>query len=179
MRHALGPRRELGLRTVFNVLGPLTNPAGARRQVVGVFSADWARLVAEALSRLGAEKALVVHGLDGLDELSTIGPSVVFEVDGPRVSCREVTPEQFGLERAAPEDILGSDPATAAAQVVAVLEGERGPRRDIVVLNAAAAIHVGGGAASIREAVPPAVESLDTGAALRKLRAMVRFSRGE
>ncbi len=179
MAHAVGPRREMGLRTVFNVLGPLTNPAGARRQVIGVFGLEWVRLVAAALARLGVERALVVHGLDGLDELSTLGPSVVCEIEGETIREVEVTPEQFGLARASAEDIAGGDPAASARQVVDLLEGETGPRRDIVLLNAAAAIHVGGRAASIEEGVAAAAASIDSGAARRTLRAMVRFSQGE
>ena len=179
MAHALGPRREMGIRTIFNVLGPLTNPAGARRQVVGVFAAEWAPRVAAALAELGVERALVVHGLDGLDELSTLGPSLVCDVDGGTVREYEVTPEQFGLSRAQPEDIAGADPATSAQQVVAVLEGEPGPRRDIVLLNAAAAVYVGGKAGSIEDGLEVAAQSLDSGAARRTLRSMVRFSQGD
>ncbi|MBM3498577.1 MAG: anthranilate phosphoribosyltransferase [Armatimonadetes bacterium] len=179
MSHALGPRRELGLRTVFNVLGPLTNPAGAARQVVGVFGAEWVSRIATALVQLGVERALVVHGLDGLDELSTLGPSLVCEVRDGDLCEFEVTPEQFGLTRASVADIAGSDPATSAQQVIALLEGERGARREIVLLNAAAAIFVGGLAESIEEGLVIAAQSVDSGAARRTLRAMVRFSHGE
>jgi anthranilate phosphoribosyltransferase len=179
MSHALGPRREMGIRTVFNILGPLTNPAGAKRQVVGVFAAEWVVRLATALMQLGVERALVVHGLDGLDELSTLGPSLICEVNGDGIVETEVTPEDFGLTRVTADDIAGSDPATSAAQVIAVLEGETGPRRDIVLLNAAAAIYVGGAAASVSEGLGVAAHSIDSGAARRKLRAMVRFSHGE
>lgn len=178
MSHALGPRREMGIRTVFNVLGPLTNPAGARRQVVGVFAPQWVPTIAAALARLGVEKALVVHGLDGLDELSTTGPTLICEVEGDTIIQREVTPEQFGLKRADIEDIAGADPPTSAEQILRLLEGEPGPRRDIVLLNAAAAIYVGGRAASIEEGISAAANSIDSGAARRKLRAMVNFSHG-
>jgi anthranilate phosphoribosyltransferase len=179
MGHAVGPRRDLALRTVFNVLGPLTNPAGARRQLVGVFSRDWVFRVATALAQLGVERALVVHGLDGIDELSTLGPSLVCEIEGEAIREVEVTPEEFGIERTSPEAIAGSDPATSARQIVDLLEGETGPRRDIVLLNAAAAIHVGGKADSIAEGLDVAAASIDSGKARRKLRAMVAFSRGE
>ncbi len=145
MRHAIGPRREMGIRTVFNILGPLTNPASARRQLLGVFSQEWARRVADALAALGAERALVVHGLDGLDELSTLGETYVCQVEGGHVTESTVTPERFGLPRATAEHLQGSDPAGSARMLLAVLEGERGPRRDIVALNAAVAIYVGGG----------------------------------
>jgi anthranilate phosphoribosyltransferase len=179
MGHAVGPRRELALRTVFNVLGPLTNPAGARRQLVGVFSPDWVFRVATALAQLGVERALVVHGLDGLDELSTLGPTLVCEVEGEAIRELEVTPEEFGIERTSPEAIAGGDVATSAQQIIDLLEGEAGPRRDIVLLNAAAAIYVGGKADSIADGLHVAAESIDSGKARRKLRAMVAFSRGE
>jgi anthranilate phosphoribosyltransferase len=176
MRHAVGPRREMGIRTVFNVLGPLTNPAGARRQLLGAPAPEWVPLMAAALAQLGTDRALVVHGLDGLDEISTLGPTLVHEVEGSEVREAELTPEQFGLARATPEDLAGTEPPEAAAQIVALLEGEPGPRRDIMLLNAAAAIYVGGRAESIADALPIATESLDSGAARRKLRALVRFS---
>jgi anthranilate phosphoribosyltransferase len=179
MGHAVGPRRDLGMRTVFNVLGPLTNPAGARRQLIGVFSPDWVSRVATALAQLGVERALVVHGLDGLDELSTLGPSLVCEIEGEAIREVEVTPEEFGIERTSPEAIAGSDPATSAKQIIDLLEGEAGPRRDIVLLNAAAAIYVGGKAGSVAEGLDVAAASIDSGKARRKLRAMVAFSRGE
>ncbi|MGQ9731624.1 MAG: anthranilate phosphoribosyltransferase [Candidatus Zipacnadales bacterium] len=178
IRYAIGPRRELGLRTVFNILGPLTNPAGAKRQVIGVFSPEWLPLIANALRQLGAERALVVHGLDGLDEISTIGPSIVYEVDSETIQELELTPEQFGLERVSAEAIAGSDPETSAKQIMSLLEGEPGPRRDIVLLNAAAAIYVGGRVASLAEGLSAAAESIDSGAALRTLRKMIRFSQG-
>ncbi len=179
MRHAIGPRRELGIRTVFNILGPLTNPAGAKRQVIGTFGPEWVPLVARALRELGAERALVVHGLDGLDEISTLGPTLVNEVTGDEIREMEVTPEDFGIERTSVDQLAGGDPPQAAQQFIALLEGEGGPRRDIVLLNAAAAIYVGGKAASIAEGLELARESIDEGAARRKLRAMVRFSHGD
>ncbi len=179
MRHAVGPRRELGIRTVFNILGPLTNPAGARRQLLGAPGPEWVPLMAAALRELGTDRALVVHGRDGLDEISTLGPTLVCEIEGMEMREYELTPEQFGLERVTPEALAGGEPAEAAQQIVALLEGERGPKRDIVLLNAAGAIYVGGKADSIEAAMPIAAESIDTGAARRKLRAMVRFSHGD
>jgi len=178
MRHALGPRREMAIRTVFNVLGPLTNPAGARRQLLGVFAADWARRIAEALAALGTDRALVVHGLDGLDEISTTGPTLICLVEGGEVTESTVTPEAFGLPRVAVEGIAGGSPAECAAMLVRVLEGERGPRRDVVVLNAAAAIYVGGGAESIEAALPAAEQSIDSSQARLKLHRLVEVSQG-
>jgi anthranilate phosphoribosyltransferase len=179
MRHAVGPRREMGIRTVFNLLGPLTNPAGARRQLLGAPGPEWVPLMAAALRDLGTDRALVVHGLDGLDEISTLGPTLVHRVEDREIRELELTPEQFGLKRVTPEELAGGDPAECAEEIVALLEGRTGPKRDIVVLNAAAAIYVGGKTESIEEALPLAEESLDSGAARRKLRAMIRFSRGE
>ncbi len=179
MRHAIGPRRELGIRTVFNILGPLTNPAGARRQVIGTFGPEWVPLVAGALRELGVERALVVHGLDGLDEISTLGPTLVNEVTGDEIRESEITPEEFGFERATPEELAGGAPPEAARELVALLEGTQGPKRDIVLLNAAAAIYVGGKTESIADGLELARESLDDGAARRKLRAMIRFSEGD
>ncbi len=179
MRHAIGPRRELGIRTVFNILGPLTNPAGAKRQVIGTFGPEWVPLVAGALRELGAERALVVHGLDGLDEISTLGPTLIHEVTGEGIREAEVTPEEFGFERTTPEELAGGDPSEAAQELVALLEGKQGPKRDIVLLNAAAAIYVGGKADAIADGIDLARESLDEGAARRKLRAMIRFSHGD
>jgi anthranilate phosphoribosyltransferase len=178
MRHAIGPRRELGIRTVFNILGPLTNPAGARRQVIGTFGPEWVPLVAGALRELGVERALVVHGLDGLDEISTLGPTLVNEVTGDEIRESEITPEEFGFQRATPEELAGGAPPEAAPELVALLEGKQGPKRDIVLLNAAAAIYVGGKAESIADGLESARESLDEGAARRKLRAMIQFSEG-
>lgn len=178
MRHAIGPRRELGIRTVFNILGPLTNPASARRQVIGTFAVEWVPLVAGALRELGAERALVVHGMDGLDEISTLGPTLIYEVTGDGTREMEVTPEEFGVQRTTPEELAGSYPPEAAQELVALLEGKQGPKRDIVLLNAAAAIYVGGKADSIGDGLELARESIDEGAARRKLRAMIQFSQG-
>jgi len=179
MRHAVGPRRELGIRTVFNILGPLTNPAGARRQLLGAPGPEWVPLMASALRALGTDRALVVHGLDGLDEVSTLGPTLVYEIEGPEMREYELTPEQFGFDRATADALAGSEPAEAAQEIVALLEGAPGPKRDIVLLNAAAAIYVGGRAESIEAGLPIAAESIDSGAARRKLRAMIRFSQGD
>jgi anthranilate phosphoribosyltransferase len=135
--------------------------------------------MASALRTLGTDRALVVHGVDGLDEISTLGPTVVYEIEGPEMHQYELTPEEFGLDRASPDALAGGEPAEAAQEMVAILEGASGPKRDIVLLNAAAAIYVGGRAESIEAGLPIAAESIDSGAARRKLRAMIRFSQGD
>lgn len=175
MRHAMRARRELRLRTAFNLLGPLTNPAGATAQVAGVFSAQFAERVAETLGRLGVSRAFVVHGRDGLDEISISGPSFVAELTGGRVRTREVTPEEFGVPRAPLETLAGGDAVRNAAIIRSVLGGESGPPRDAVLVNAAAALVAAGQAANFREAVALAAQSIDSGAAAAKLDALVRF----
>ncbi len=177
MRHAAPVRRELGTRTVFNILGPLTNPAGARAQVVGVFSAALVPLVAQVLAQLGARRAFVVHGFGGIDELSPSGPNVVSEVADGRVRDRVVDPEELGLERCDPTDLGGGAPAENAAAVHAIFTGaERGGRRDAVLLNAAGAIAASGHAADLREGLELARRAIDTGAASRRLDELVAFS---
>lgn len=176
MKHAIGPRRELGLRTVFNLLGPLTNPAGARRQVMGVYDAALVRPLAEVLARLGAEHAMVVHGAGGLDELSTLGATRVAEWDGQRLAVHELRPEDHGLEPASAEAIAGGDPPRNARIVRAVLEGEPGPARDIVLLNAAAAIRVAGAADSLADGLVRARRAVDEGAAAAALDALIRVT---
>lgn len=178
MKHAIGPRRELGLRTVFNILGPLTSPAGAERQLLGVFDAELTEMMAETLGRLGSKHALVVHGLDGLDELSTLGPTQVSELRGGEVSTYTVEPEQFGLPRATAEDLAGGDPDQSAQVLVEAISGEGSARRDIVLLNAGAAIYVGGKADDTAEGVSIAAATVDTGAATGKLAALREMTRG-
>lgn len=170
MKHAIGPRRELGYRTVFNVLGPLTNPAGATRQVIGTFHADLVDKMAHVLADLGTEHALVVHGRDGLDELTVTAPTKLAEVKGGEVvRVFELTPEEVGLERHNIAALAGGD-ATVNAQIAHdILQGELGARRDIVVLNAAATIYVSGRAASIADGVRMAQEAIDSGRALETL----------
>ena len=173
LRHAAGPRMELGTRTIFNLLGPLANPAGVRRQMTGAFSADWLRPMAETLARLGTERAWLVHGM-GLDELTLAGPSQVVELKDGALTTFEVTPEEAGLPRAPVEALKGGDPAENAAALLALLEGAPGAYRDCVLLNAAAALIVAGRAQTLRDGVALAARSLDGGAALdvlRKLRA--------
>jgi anthranilate phosphoribosyltransferase len=169
MRHAAGPRRELGLRTVFNVLGPLTNPAGVRRQLLGVYSDRLRGLLAEALLALGAERVWVVHspraGGGGLDELGLEGPSRVSAVEGGAVRELEVTPEDAGLARRPGADLRGGDAAENARRLEAVLGGERGAVREAVLLNAAAALHLAGLAGDLREGAARAAEAIDSGRA--------------
>jgi anthranilate phosphoribosyltransferase len=169
-------RRETRLRTVFNLLGPLTNPAGASAQVVGVYSLDLVEKVAEALSMLGTHRAFVVHGLDGLDEITITGTTRVAEVREGLVRAFEVTPEEFGLQCAPLESISGGDAAQNAAIVRNVLAGEKSPRRDVVLMNAAAALVAAREADLIEHAVPLAERSIDSGAALTKLTALVQFT---
>jgi len=176
MKHVQTARRELRLRTIFNLLGPLTNPACATCQVVGVYSADLVEKLAEALSMLGLRRALVVHGSDGLDEITITGRTRIAEVREGQVRSYEVTPEEFGLQRATLEDISGGDAARNATLIREVLSGKKSARRDVVVLNAAAALVAAGRADHLREGVPLAAKAIDSGAALAKLQALIDFS---
>ena len=176
MKHVQTARRELHLRTVFNLLGPLTNPARATCQVVGVYSTDLVEKLAEALSRLGLHRALVVHGSDGLDEITITGPTRIGEVREGQVHTYEVTPEEFGLRRATLEEISGGDAAHNAGLIREVLTGKQSACRDIVLLNAAAALVAAGRADHLRDAVPLAAEAIDSGAALAKLQALIAFT---
>jgi anthranilate phosphoribosyltransferase len=176
MKHVQAARRELRLRTVFNLLGPLTNPARATCQVVGVYSADLVEKLAEALSMLGLRRALVVRGNDGLDEITITGSTRIAEVREGQVRSYEVTPEEFGLKRAAIDEVSGGDAACNAGLIREVLSGKKSARRDVVLLNAAAALVAAGRADHLRDAVPSAVKSIDSGAALAKLQALVAFT---
>jgi len=176
MKQVQGVRRELRMRTMFNLLGPLTNPAHANGQVVGVYSLDLVEKLAEALSMLGLHRALVVHGLDGLDEITITGTTRVAEAREGSVRTYEVEPEEFGLTRAALHEIAGGDATENAAIIRAILGGEKSPRRDVVLLNAAAALVAAGKADRIGEAIPRAVRSIDSGAARAKLEALATFT---
>ncbi len=178
MKHVAPVRMELRVRTVFNILGPLTNPAGADRQVVGVFNSQLAPTMAEALQELGAKHAFVVAGMDGLDELTLAGPSVVCEARGGVVREYEVTPEALGLPLAATGVLLGGDADKNAAMLRAVLQGERGPCRDVVTLNAAPALVACGLAGDLKEGVERAAAAIDNGDAFRKLEALIAFTQG-
>ena len=176
MKYVQPARRELRLRTVFNLLGPLTNPARASAQVVGVYSAALVEKLAEALSMLGLRRALVVHGADGLDEITITGSSRVAEVRGGNVRSYEVIPEEFGMKTAPIDQILGGDGPENAEIIRRVLAGEKSARRDVVLLNAAAALVAAGKADHLSDAVPIAEESIDSGEAGRKLDALVQFT---
>src|SRR6267143_60801 len=176
MKYVQPARRDLRLRTIFNLLGPLTNPANASAQVVGVYSLDLVEKVAEALRMLGVHRALVVHGLDGLDEITITGPTRVAEVREGSVRTYEVTPEEFGFKCAPLADISGGDAPENAEIIRAVLRGKKSAHRDVVLLNCAAALVAAGRAGYIAEAVPLATRSIDSGAATKKLDALARFT---
>jgi anthranilate phosphoribosyltransferase len=173
MRHVGPTRVELGTRTIFNLMGPLSNPAGAGRQLVGVFARQWIVPMAEVLGRLGTERAWVVHGSDGLDEITTTGVSYVAELKDGRVTEFEVTPESAGLARASAADIKGADAQTNAAAITELVAGRPGPFRDIVLLNSAAALVVAGKAADLKAGVALAAKAIDSGAAKATLAKLV------
>lgn len=175
MHHVMAARRQIRFRTVFNLLGPLTNPAGASAQVIGVYDAALTEVLAQVLNELGCHRAFVVHGLDGLDEISTVTETIISEVCERRVRTYRVRPEDFGMSRSSPADLKGGDAAANAERIHEILRGTRGPQRDIVVLNAAAAIVAGGGAGDIREGVAAAERSVDSGTAREKLEKCVAY----
>ena len=177
MRHAAPIRKELAARTVFNVLGPLTNPAGARAQVVGVYAPELVPTIAEVLARLGARHAFVVHGAGGIDELSPAGPNLVCEVREGAVRRREIDPLELGVERCDPGDLVGGSPTENAATIREIFAGARGPKREAVLLNAAGAIAAGGHARHLRDGYALAAEAVDSGAAGERLERLVAFSR--
>ena len=179
MRHVAAIRTELGTRTIFNLLGPLANPAGTKFQIVGVFGKEWVEPIAQVLALLGTERAWVVHGSDWLDELTTTGVSDVAVVDDGKVSTFRISPRNAGLPEARPEDLTGGNAVENAAQIRAVLGGLQGPFRDVVLLNAAAALLVAGKAKTLREGVALAAESIASGKALAVLDALVRVSHGK
>lgn len=176
MKYAAPVRRELGVRTLFNILGPLTNPAGARNQLLGVFNPDLTGVLAEVLLRLGSHHAMVVHGSDGLDEITLSGTTKIAELKAGEISEYTVQPEDFGLKRATVESIQVIDTADAQAMFLSVLDNQPGPPRDIVLLNAGAAIYVAGKAKSLENGIKKASDALASGAAKDKLRALIEFS---
>ena len=178
MRHAAPVRRELAARTVFNVLGPLTNPAGARAQVVGVYSPLLVPVIADVLAKLGARRAFVVHGAGGIDELSPAGPNLLCEVVDGSVRQREIDPRDLGVERCDPQELRGGSAEENAVKIREVFDGANGPPRAAILLNAAGAVAAGGHAADLAEGYALAREALDSGAAGERLDALVRFSRG-
>jgi anthranilate phosphoribosyltransferase len=179
MKHAAPVRRELATRTVFNVLGPLTNPAGARAQVVGVYTAELVPTIAEVLASLGARRAFVVHGAHGVDELSPAGPNLVYEVDEGRVWAEPIDPLDLGIDRCDPDDLRGGTPDENARAIREIFAGRRGGARDAVILNAAGAIAAAGVTATLREGLPLARETIDSGAAGERLEQLVAFTREE
>ncbi len=176
MRHVAPVRVELGTRTLFNLLGPLSNPAGVGRQLLGVFSEAWLEPLTQVLKELGSERVWTVHGSDGLDEITTTGPSTVVALENGAIRQFTVTPDEVGLPIARPEDLKGADPEHNAAELRRVLVGERTPYRDIAVLNAAAALVVAGEAANLRDGVDRAAQSVDSGAARGVLERLIRAS---
>jgi len=178
MKHAIGPRREIGIRTIFNILGPLTNPAGANVQVIGVFDEALTEPLAEVLGRLGSRRALVVHGEGNLDELTVTGSTRISDLHEGKVSTYTITPEQLGLPRASLADLKGgATPRESAGQMRAILGGEQGVRRDMVLINAGAALMAAGVAVDLRSGVQKAAETIDCGKALAKLDELVAFCR--
>ncbi|HEY3175109.1 MAG TPA: anthranilate phosphoribosyltransferase [Candidatus Polarisedimenticolia bacterium] len=178
LRHAAPARRALGLRTIFNLLGPLCNPAGARRQVMGIFDGRRLRPMAEVLRTLGTRRAMLVHGHDGMDELTVTGPTLVVELNEGRIRGTTVTPEDAGLRRWKLAALRGGAPEENAARALAVLEGGRGAARDITLLNAAAALVVGGAASTLREGAALAAETIDSGRARAKFEDVRSFCLG-
>ncbi|MFP4058612.1 MAG: anthranilate phosphoribosyltransferase [Candidatus Brocadiia bacterium] len=176
MKYAIGPRREMGIRTIFNILGPLTNPAFASRQLLGVYDAALLEPMAHVLARLGSVRCLVVHGEDGLDELTTTAASQVCQLDAGRVRSYRVEPQDLGLPRADLDDLRVASPAESAAAIRGVLAGRPGPHRDIVALNAGAALVAAGKATDLPEGLRLAGESLDSGAASRVLDRLIRIT---
>src|SRR5213595_936263 len=179
MRHAAPVRRELAARTVFNVLGPLTNPAGARAQVVGVYAPSLVRTIAEVLAQLGARRAFVVHGAGGIDELSPAGPNLGCEVVEGAVHERKIDPLDLGVPRCDPDELRGGSPEENAEAIRTVFAGEEGGRRSAVLLNAAGAIAAAGHAADLREGLDRAREAVDSGAAAERLEQLIAFTRTE
>ncbi len=176
MKFAAAVRKQIGVRTIFNVLGPLTNPAGARRQVMGVYDADLTETIAETLGRLGAVRAIVVHADDGLDEISTTSETKISELKDGSVRTRRVRPEDFGLQRAKMDEMLIDSAEASAEAIKAVLAGEKGPRREIVIVNAAAALVAAGKARDIPAGMKMAETSIDSGAAGEALKKLVEVS---
>ena len=177
MKHAIGPRREIGIRTVFNILGPLTNPAGASCQVIGVYHGGLTEPFANVLKNLGAERAFVVHGEDGLDEISITGKTKVSELKDKKIKTYRVGPKDFGIKKAGLEDIKSTGSCEDNARIVReILEGKQGPKKDIVLMNASAALVAGGAASDFKQGVEMARESIDSGKAKDKLERLIEFT---
>lgn len=177
MKRVAGIRKKLGVRTVFNILGPLTNPAGAKGQIIGVFDKRLCESIACALAELGTEQALVVHG-DGMDEISNTGETFVAELKHGKVSTYTLTPESLGMMRAKPEDIVGGSPKENARDLLSIFKGQKGPKRDLIVMNAAAAIYVSGIVGSIKQAITIAEDAIDSGKVMVKFNQFRAFTSG-
>ena len=176
MRHVGPARVEMGVRTIFNLLGPLANPAGVKRQLTGVFAREWVEPMARVLANLGSEKAWIVHGHDGLDEITTTGPTWVAELDAGQIRTFEIAPEDAGLPRATINDLKGADPATNALALNALLDGHEGPYRDIVLMNAAATLVVAGKAKDLKDGVKLAAAAIDEGKARAVLEKLIEVT---
>ena len=177
MKHAIGPRKELGVRTLFNILGPICNPASAKYGVIGVFSAELAAELAEALSKLNMKHLFVVHGDDGLDEITTTTTTQIWEVKEGAVNHFVLNPEDLGIPLAKTEDLVGGEPAENAEIIRSLFAGEKGPKRDILLLNSAAALVTAGKAADLKEGLAVAAESIDSGAAAQKLEKLAQTTK--
>ena len=176
LRHAAKARKEIGLRSIFNMLGPLTNPAGANCQLLGVYAPELTEMFAQALRLLGAKCAFVVHGHDGLDEISVCAPTRISELRDGMIRTYDISPEQFFGQLAPPESLIGGDPTANAAITRNILNGEKGPCRDVVLINAAAALVVTGKAEQLNEGIKLAAQAIDSGAATAKLDNLIRFT---
>ena len=176
MKHAIGPRREIGIRTIFNILGPLTNPAGADHQVLGVYREDLVEKLAQVLKKLGCRRGFVVHGCDGMDEITLTGESSIAEITPEGVKLSRITPEQFGLERAPLTELHGGDAQGNAVIVKDILSGKEGAKRRIVLLNAAYALVATGKAADVQDGIRIAAETIDSGRAMKQLERLVALT---
>jgi anthranilate phosphoribosyltransferase len=176
MKYAVQPRRDIGIRTIFNILGPLTNPAMATQQLIGIYSGEMVAMIAQVLKNLGSARALVVHGLEGLDEISLCGPTRIAELRDGNVKEYSIEPEQFGLKRCRLEELHGGNPDQSALILRSILDGKKGSPRDVVLLNSGAALYVSGKAATVQEGIELAVESIDSGNARRKLAQLIELT---
>lgn len=176
MKYAVQPRRDIGIRTIFNLLGPMTNPAAATHQLIGIYDGGLTELVAQVLKNLGTVRALVVHGMEGLDEISLCGPTKVSELLDGKLKHYTLSPEELGLKRCRLEDLHGGSPEECAAVLKEILQGEKGPKRDMVLLNSGAALYVSGAADSIAQGMRLAADSIDSGKAGKKLELLVQVT---
>jgi anthranilate phosphoribosyltransferase len=176
MKHAIGPRREIGIRTIFNVLGPLTNPAGANRQVLGVYREELVEPLAEVLRNLGCRRGFVVHGSDGMDEITLTGSTKIAAINGDEIEVQEIVPEQFGFQRCRLSDLQGGDAEQNAQIVSDILNGEQGPKRDVVVLNGAYALVAAGLAGDVDSGIEMMQKAIDLGEAKEKLNELIRIT---